>query len=721
LSTNNSPKFEFLTAKVILNPYKQTRPKGGFRYPEYEDDSFDDSKLREREQRGVEYQLRETTQILSEKILKDGNEVFLKVYTKANPSELEVKSLLDALKANVVAYIDRKQHGMLISGSMQKLQQLSNKNTPKYLTEKVRIIKSLTKDEQLDEEIINLSGVKMLIFSIIPNLDTIKNKIYINILQNFFSNNNCKMYGEEFQKFGFIFADASSTIINELIQKSTFIFKINLIPEGIAQEIRESASEIISNNSNSSQTTSNPNLPKVVLMDSGVNDLPSLRPVLLERNAYLFQNPDDEHDNNGHGTPIANLIAYGETNESPSANIISYKIWSSAEKSFASRGLLHGIEKYADQTRLFITSIGIPQMPQHLMVTLDRLIQSKNVCLVASGGNLDFSEIKNCLTKGGKYPDYLRGFPVTPPANTPNIIAIGSVAKKISSKYQSLAPINGISPHSRCGTGEYDLFECKKPQLVEHGGNVNIVDSDLNLNSDDVGVSTINKSGQSVSLSGSSFSSPLFIRKLVELERVYRNKISNIETMLAISYLSCINNFSGCAGYGEPTSFTHSDHNSAVYLAEGIIGFTQVGDTTITTPINDIIIYVPPSVSEIKFCLTHSDNFNKAVIPTLETYFEVKVRKMGNSSLIPPENQEELNSKTNVKMLTYKFDSKSMESMWTFSIRPRITHNILTEDKRSISARFGCTIPTLFSLINSKSISEIMLPHEIFNLACGTT
>lgn len=677
---------------MISNPFKQSRSKGGFRYPEYTDEPFEDPELQERERRGVEYQLRETTQILSQKSLKEENEVFLKVYTKANPSEMEVKSILDALKANVVAYVDRKQHGMLISGSMQKLEQLSNKNTPKYLTEKVRIIKSLTKEDQIQDEILNMPGIKMLIFSIIPNLDTIKNKIYINILQNFFSNNNCKMYGEEFQKFGFILADVTSNIINKLIEKSTFIFKINLIPDGVAEEIRESSSESNSENSNNSHTPFNPYLPKVVLMDSGINDLPSLRPVIYERNSYLFQNLDDEHDGNGHGTPIANLIAFGETGKTHSANIISYKIWSSAERSFASMGLIRGIEEYADKTRLFVTSIGIPQMPPLLMVMLDRLIQNKNVCLVASGGNLDFPEIKDCLNQGGTYPDYLRGFPVTPPANTPNVIAVGSIAKKISSKYQSLAPVNGISPHSRCGSGAYDLFECKKPQLVEHGGNVNIIDRELNLNSDDVGVSTINKSGRPVSLSGSSFSSPLFIRRLIALERVYRNRISNVETLLALSYLSCVNDISDCAGYGEPQFFTHTDYNSTVYMAEGTIGFTQVGDDTMTTPINDIIIYVPPSVSEIKLCLTHSDNFNKAVIPTLETYFEIKARKLGNTSLIPPENQEELNSKTNVKMLTYKFDSKSMESMWTFSIRPRVTHTILTEDKRNISTRFGCAI-----------------------------
>jgi len=163
LSTNDSTKFEFLPAKIISNPYKQPRSKG-FRYPEYTDEQFEDPKLQEREQLGVEYQLRETTKILSEKSLKEENEVFLKVYTKANPSEMEVKSLLDALKANVVAYVDRKQHGMLISGSMQKLEQLSNKETPKYLTEKVRIIKPLTKEDQIEDEILNMSGIKMLIF-----------------------------------------------------------------------------------------------------------------------------------------------------------------------------------------------------------------------------------------------------------------------------------------------------------------------------------------------------------------------------------------------------------------------------------------------------------------------------------------------------------------------------------------------------------------------------
>lgn len=692
MAVNDSSKFKFLSAKIVLSQDRRSRSKPGYYPPKYNENDLDDPKLHKREQIGIEHQLRETTTILSKKTLKEENEVFLQVYTKADPSAMEVQSLLNLLKAKVVAYVDRKQHGMLISSSMKKLQDLSNKDVaPKYLTNQVRIIKTLTNNEQLEESVRNMSGINMLIFSIIPNLDETKNKIYIGILKNFFVDNQCITYGEEFYKLGFVLADVSSSIVDELLQKSTFIFKINSIPDGMAQEIRESSSKTAARNY-VPQISSNPHLPKVVLMDSGVNDVPSLNPVLLERDTYLFENSDDEHDGHGHGTPIANLIAFGETDEFPSANIISYKIWSSIQGSFAMRGLMQGIEKYADQTRLFVTSIAIPQMPAHLVVTLDRLVQSKNVCLVASAGNIEYSEIKNCLTQGGQYPDYIRAFPVTPPANAPNVIAVGAIAKKIHQKYQSLAPVNGISPFSRCGTGEYDLFECKKPQIVEHGGNVNINDNELDLNSHDVGVDTINKSGEQVSMIGTSFSSPLFIRKLVGLERVYREGIANVETMLAISYLSCTNNFVACSGYGEPTLFTHTDKNSAVYLAEGSIGFTKVEDTVMITPREEIIIYVPPSVSEIKFCLTHSDNFNKSVIPTLETYFEIKAKKMGNASLIPPENAEETTGKTNVKILTYKFDSKSMESMWTFSIRPRVTHNMLTADKRNISARFGCAI-----------------------------
>lgn len=692
-SEDDTRKSEFLFAKVIPNPRDRPKPRGGFSSPEYDEVDFDNENLSDREQQGVENQLRETTKILSSKSLRNENEIFYELYTKAKTSEYEVSDLLQRLKASVVAYLDRKRNGILVVGSNEKLQQLSNKKTPKYLTNKVRIIKPLLKQDQVEESITTMTGVKMLIFSIIPNLDTISNKIYIEILKKFFDGNQIHTYGEEFQKFGFILADVTSSIVKELIEKSTFIFKINLIPEGIAQQIRETDGDTSPNSSTQNPPNiANPYLPTVVLMDSGVNQIPKLNSIILSRNSYNFVNLDDGHVDHGHGTPIAHLIAYGENNEPPIANIISYKIWASNERTFASRGLIRGIEEYCDQTRFFVTSIGIPDMPNHLLVTLDKLIQSKNVCLVASAGNLEFPELQSCLVNGGQYPQYLRRFPVMSPANGVNIVAVGSYAIKTSNRFQSIADAKQISPHSRCGAGEYNLFECKKPQVVEHGGNINIVDRDFNLNDEGVGVDTISRLGTPISMSGTSFSSPLFVRRLVRIQRVYRDSISNIETLLAISYLSCENNFEGCSGYGAPMDFTHSDYDDAVYLAEGTIGFTQVVDNTITTPINDIIIYVPPKVHEIKFCLAHSDDFHKAVIPTLETFFEIKTTKTGSDSQVYPINRNDISNKTNVKILTYKFDQRSMEGWWTFSIIPRTTNGIIREDKRKIHVRFGCAI-----------------------------
>jgi hypothetical protein len=55
--------------------------------------------------------------------------VFLKVYIKANHSAMEVKSIIDALKANVVAHIDQEQHGMLISFLRNKYNVLIRSNS----------------------------------------------------------------------------------------------------------------------------------------------------------------------------------------------------------------------------------------------------------------------------------------------------------------------------------------------------------------------------------------------------------------------------------------------------------------------------------------------------------------------------------------------------------------------------------------------------------------
>lgn len=681
---------EFLFAKVNEEIFKREKIKPTPHEPESFEVDFDEH-LTDIESKGITQQVKETAEILEKKTIRDEEEVFYNIYPKYEISQPNVKYLLERLGAQVVAYTDRKNNGLLLSASRERLQKLSEKPT-KYLINILRIIKPLDPDKQINNDLKKDSGIQMAILSIIPHLELDKIYNYMGKMISFLADNNCKLYGLDLQKYGFVFADVTLSVVNKLVDASTFIFHISKVPDAIAHEIR--VSETVKKELKPTISTSIENkfLPTVVLMDSGVNEIPSLKNVLLSRDSYLFENLDDEHKNSGHGTPIAHLIAYGENDKDPVANIISYKIWSDERKKWAYKGMINGIEKYHSQTRLFVSSIGIPFLPLEQIVVLEKLIQEKNICLVVSAGNIELLDIKTYLQSGAQYPDYLKFFPVIPPANGVNIISVGSLAKKVSSKHSSIAQKNMISPHSRCGAGAVELHDCKKPELVEHGGNINI-DGSFKLNSDEVGVTSFDKNGKFVdSLSGSSFSSPLFIRRLAQIERKYRSRIKNIETFLAISYLTSTKNRDSCGGYGEPSTTIGCENNSVIYLAEGNLSFTNTDDQTINTPFNNIIFYVPPRVNEIKLCIVHSDDFKKAVVPTLETFLDVKTRKFGNTKLIHPQNRSDLELKTNVKILTYKFDSKSMESIWTFSVKPRLVNDILTEDKRKIKVRYGCAI-----------------------------
>lgn len=687
----------FIFAKVIPGIDKKTRPKSGYEQPEYEEIEFDDYE-KKWQQKNVANQIKETISILDKKTLRLENEIFYVIYTKARISELEIGNILKGLKATVLAYVDRKKHALLVSASDTKLHKFTEKAIPQYL-EKIHIIKPLDSNEQISKPLRdNFRVVQMAIIAVIPNIEVEKLSLYIRQLIQFLLNHQCKIYGEELQKYGFVIVDANLDIILQATEQSTFIYKVDKVPAAIAEEIRSHHTGKIFSVMNKptpleNQPTVSKNLPEIVMMDSGVNTVKQLEQI-IERDSYLFKNLDDEYGIIGHGTPIAYLLAYGENGSKPEVKIISYKIYSDKEAKFAYNSIIQGIEKYSNRTRLFVTSIGLPALMDIQIVQLDKLIQSKNICFVSSAGNIDLKDIQTYLKAGSMYPQYLQYFPVIPPAIGTNVVAVGSFAKNVTKdQYQtSLAKSQQISPHSRCGKGEFDLYDCKKPELVEHGGNVN-VDNSFELNTDGVGVSTIDKNGNSImSLSGTSFSSPLFARRLCAIEQRYKTAIKNSETLLAIAYLSCANNFARCGGYGNPETFTGCGKDFSLYLAEGEMGFPIVQDDKITTPYNDIMIYVPPDVSEIKLCLVHSDNFKKSVRPTLETYFEIKATKMGNNSIIPPFNKDDEKLKTNVKFHIHRFDSKSMESIWTFKIRPKTTNNILSIDKRSIIVRYGCAI-----------------------------
>ena len=697
---------EFLFINTTKNTKKISKPRGGYSESIMENLPFDDLDLSEREKQSVEDQLNDTTITLRQKIIKEDNEIFYEIYLKPKISHPDTIKVLDGLKSNVIGYLDHKHHGLVISGSMEKLEffheKILNNNLPKYLKNYVRIIKPMTENKQIDDAILRVDDNQMLLFLIMPNLDDLKKNIYVQHLRTFFNKNNCRTYYDELHKLGFILADATYKIARKLLKESTFIFKVNLIPKGVAHELRE---HVHTSSTSPAKITSkvDDTLSKIVLLDSGVTPISNLNSILVERSSFINDDPDDYSGIHGHGTPIANLIAFGdEENIVPDANIISYKIWSdetNSTKSQAFPGMIDGIEKYVKQSRLFISSIGIPNLKNCELQLLNERIQHYNICFVAASGNISLNDIQQSLVHQNAYPDYLTNFQVTRPASALNIVAVGSIAKKTvnDGNRESLASVNEVSPHSRCGT--YGIFECKKPQVVEHGGNVNICEYEVD--DADTGVDTINRMGDHVSLSGSSFSAPLFIRKLSHIENCYKNKISNAETILSISYLSCTSSNSPCAGYGIPHMFSKSDHNSAVFVTEDTIKFPQVTDTEIITTAYDIIIPVPKDIVSIKFCICHSDDSYKSIIPTLETTLDVDTTNIHNGAKILHQLGDPC-AKTNVKILEFRCNVVNTQSKWKFSLKPKTINDILVKDKRDINIRFGCAI-----LLKRKKMTQV--------------
>ncbi|MGI0011352.1 MAG: S8 family serine peptidase, partial [Nitrosopumilaceae archaeon] len=328
---------------------------------------------------------------------------------------------------------------------------------------------------------------------------------------------------------------------------------------------------------------------------------------------------------------------------------------------------------------------------------LDRIIQRENIAFVCSAGNIHTSEIMKDIISGKNYPDYLKKYFVISPASAISSIGVGSLAKNNSSKGNhpnSIAKEGEISPYSCCGTNNVALFECRKPDLVEHGGNLNRNGSMVS-SSGLSGISSYTKDGNRTrDLFGTSFSSPLLARKLAEIEAKYKTKINNIETLKAISFISCMPNQSLCAGYGEPISFTGCSDDHALFLSEGIIPLSDKTEKGKTVKYSDeIYIKVPnSSIEKITLCLVHSDDYHWEQIPALNTYMVVEARKTGSDSIVPPISSADINKKTNVKILSYSFDQKSMEATWRFNLIPELTKRIPPKYRKQTNVRYGCAI-----------------------------
>jgi hypothetical protein len=719
--------FEFIESKPDSFKKQKGHPTGDYeprkiKYDENEEDS-------EYRQKRLKDQVKSTAETLNERTLRNDDQVFFVLDFAAPPASNRVDQILNRLQADILAYLNKEHNRVLVAGSGRELFRLYN-NLPSYFKDWVHLIRPLTRSEQLSKE---LSGAdpraKLVLVRIMPNLRETDKRTYLNKLAEFLRQHGAEIYYREITgENGVIVTQTEDAVVQSLVDHSTFVYQVKPAPDAIAVKLKKShkrksnlkkkATRQPTRNGDAEPQSLGTNvdpssLRKIVVLDSGANLITPLQRFIERSNFSAFNDPDDGYlRNGGHGTPISYLAAFGEQNH-PAARIISHKIYSDAIRNVAYPAILDGIASFADdgnETRIFVSSIALIGRSEEEINDLDRTVQKKNICLCVAAGNIDVREIEN---NHRNYPLYLRRHFVMPPAYAPEIVAVGSYSNRVSTQsgVRSIAPVGGIAPHSCCGSGTPLLYDCLKPEVVEHGGNVNIVGTTA-MADNSVGVSSFDSSGNySTGFVGTSFSSPIFARKLAIIDGKYHDRIRNIETLKAIALIQSRRINSPCAGYGEGMALTGCSRHNAIYVSEGEIQLASTSGSSYDVPISKIEkIFVPKEVNRIDICIVHSDNFSRTVAPSLNTYMKVIAFKTGSDSPVPPKSLAAVNQRTNIKFVSYSFKKKSMEAIWSFNLIPDITNSVFPRHRNEIKVRFGCAIllTRSGSTLEQLSLTEVM-------------
>ena len=664
-------------------------------------------------------QVKTTVSSIQNKTLRVPDEVFYVIHPKVAPSDSGIGVILDRLDAEIVDYLDKDHHSFIARGSDEKLSKLTKKDKlPKILTNNIHVIRPVKTEDQISSNAkkeLEQKG-RLAVICIMPNMSEKYRKDYVNIIKKFLLETNSKIY-LEFSEEGLFVTEIDIKNIHALLDKSTFIHFIEPVPLGLSNELKNnskshSKNKIKSRLSGMEPLTKASELPIVTVLDSGVNEIVPLNGMVELQEAFNYADAHDISGTDGHGTPVASLLSLGENLSEPKIRILSYKIFEKKDDQQTYPGMMEGIKKFKDKTRLFLSSVNFQDLKPKLESKLDKLVQKENLCFVNSIGNILPEEIEDELKKS-RYPDYICKYPIESPASGVSIVGVGSVAAKkypTGNSIKSLAEIGEIAPYSKCKKDNVYLFDCYKPEVVESGANLNTENNMINF--DKVGIQSYNKDGQLADFYGTSFSAPLFMRKIAELETYYGINIDNVETLKAIAFISCKPITSNCAGLGQPRRILGCDDKHALYYAEGKIKLRGEDTTKYwDAPYSEFTIKVPRSTGQIDLCLVHSDNFRFSNFPTLNTHLKVDVFKTASSSPVEPFSKKEL--VTNVTRITFSFKKWSMEGKWTFRLYPLLTAKLPSRYKKDIEVRYGASV-----LLSRKSShrSSISMNKEINNM-----
>jgi hypothetical protein len=716
---------------------KAAWPAGGFEIIDYEPT---EDYEQEWVSKNVKEQITATVSSIKTKPLKDSEKAYivLGVTSKFIPNEkypararkqVFDKALLNVLarlSAEILVYLNSEHTKLLISCPQSKLTEIIEKERYAYkYFQVVKRISPLLLKEQIskslkqDTEWANVS--KDIIIQIIPNLPTEKRKEYAtNVVEHLKQKDN---YAESFRDTDFIIANLKKETTEQLLQAANFVFRVSELPKGVigktritpkkkrtckSQSIRGEASSV------EVQKSDYDKLPIICLLDSGVNDIPQLNELLIVKDGYRrFRNFNDDYKDNGHGTPIAYLAIFGEGSAIPKARLVSYKIYSYENRRIFFDSYQLAFAKYSSvvspyRSRIFLSSINFQEYDDGITGAIDRWIQENNICAVFAAGNIDPDIVNDYALRNVPCEAYIRLYPVQDPAQAVNAVAVGAIAKREAPN--SISRKNELSPFTRCGTTNSGLYQCPKPEFVQHGGNCCKDETTL-------GVESFNKNGVKVNeLLGTSFAAPIFAHNLAEICAKYDDKFENAETLKAIALALSCGSINGCMGFGETKSLSNfAPDIQTLVCSEGEIPLsdTITNERYRTDYRAKISIAVPKFVNSIKLFLVHSDNHFREAMPHLNTYLKVKAKKTGrDTGYVQLSNPDEFYKKSNMKVFKWAFQTQSMEGTWDFYITPDVTTDMLAEHKKATTIRYGCAF-----LVNSKIlVRHIPLTKEMYDL-----
>ncbi|MBI2938111.1 MAG: S8 family serine peptidase [Thaumarchaeota archaeon] len=665
----------------------------------------------EREARKIEVKKRDlrtkiktTMSSIKSKEIKDPAKYYVIVKYDEKASKTELYHALHSLKATVHAYLNKQHTLILISVDVVTLNNhtSSNSDFPLSIQGPLLDFRELTREEQLGKGIIQDKSwreeAKPVMLHLIPNLGLARVQEYLDRLQDYFKEKNLPILWQASPERGMLITKMNRETAEDLLRRSNFVFNIHGIPRGVASKSDakpEAPSKIKAKPSSYSAnlSLSIDKLPTVCVVDTGLDLIPSLSPLIQKRDAHQsFSNPSDEaEDKEGHGTPIACLAARGEGNGLPRAKIISYKIYSKDNRDVALEGMMNAINKYSDTARIFVSSVNLDDELNDGAATyaeLDQLIQEKNICFVSSAGNIEMEKLDWSIP----YPKYIEKYPVKHPSQNIQVISVGAITRR--EKDGSIAKSNQISPFTRFGKSLDTLCDVKKPDVAEHGGNL-CIHSGL-LDASGIGVASLCKDGNPHNgFAGTSFSAPLVAGRLAEILAKYGDKIKNIETLKALMFLSCNGKTIDYVGNGVPRPFLKPDPNHAVIFSEGTVSLpsnNKEKNSAIPAQLGKVSIPVPNGVGRIDMCLVHSDNLPKGNQPSLNTRLRVYAESPGAEVTKTKPDDETPTGPSHVKFFSWGFKSNSMKGIWKFYIAGDTTSHFPPDVAKTTTIRYGCAI-----------------------------